>query len=81
MATEKVKIEGVMETRANIFHVPLRQWRKWGVVGRQVFNEVYSAMSRNQELFLHPQAEKLSKRMWKCTAWNAAWIAADAARL
>lgn len=80
MAVEKVKIDGVMKSRANLYHVPLRQWRKWGPIGRQVFNELYSAMAGNQELFLHPHAEKLSKRMWRTTAWNAAWIAADATR-
>ena len=80
MAIEKVKLEGIMESRGNLYHVPVKKLRKWGPKSRQVFNEVYSTMSRNQWTFLHPQQEKISKRLWKTTAWNAAWIAADAAR-
>ena len=79
MATEKVELKGIQESRANLYRVPVRKWVKWGPMARQVFNEVYSAMSRNQRLFLHPQAEKVSKRLWRTVAWNAAWIAADAA--
>lgn len=77
---ENVVIEGVMASRANLYRVPVRKWRKWSAMGRQVFNEVYSAMAGNQRLFLHPQQDKISKRMWRTTAWNAAWIAADATR-
>jgi hypothetical protein len=80
MAIEKVKIEGVMESRSNLYNVPVRVWRKWPPIGRQVFNEVYSAMSKNRELFLHPHAAKISRSLWRTTAWNAAWIAADATR-
>jgi hypothetical protein len=80
MAVEQVEIKDVRETRANVFHVPVKQWRKWGPLGKKVFNEVYSAMAGNQKLFLHPHAEKLSRRMWKTTCWNAAWIAADATK-
>jgi hypothetical protein len=80
MAVERVELKGVMESRGNLYHVPVRQWRKWPAKCRQVFNEVYSTMSRNQDTFLHPQQDKISKRMWKTTAWNAAWIAADAAK-
>lgn len=80
MATEKVKIEGVVESRQNVYGVPVRQWGKWGPLSRQVFNEVYSAMVKNQWVFLHPKQEKLSRAHWKTTAWNAAWAAADAAK-
>ena len=75
---EKVKIE-FTESRTNLYNVPLRQWRKWGPRARQVFNEVFSSMAKNQRLFLHPHQDKLSKRMWRITCWNAAWIAAGAA--
>ena len=79
MAVEKVEIKGVMRSRSNLYHVPVRQWRKWDARARQVFNEVYSSMSRNQWTFLHPHQDKISKRMWKTTSWNAAWTAASAA--
>lgn len=78
MAIEKVKIDGIQQSRANLFRVPEKQWRKWGPVSRGVFNEVYSSMNRNQWVFLHPKAEKASRTQWRTTAWNAAWTAAGA---
>lgn len=78
MAVEKVEVKSV-KSRSNVYHVPLRKWRRWDARARQVFNEVFSALAGNQRLFLHPEQEKVSKRLWKTTAWNAAWIAADAA--
>jgi len=41
------------------------------------FNETYTIMKGNQDLFLHPETGKPKKDHWKTTAWNAAWIAAD----
>lgn len=79
MAIEKVVIEGVMTTRSNIYNVPVKQWVKWGALARQVFNEVYSSMVKNQGLFLHPKQVKASRSHWRTTAWNAAWTAASAA--
>jgi hypothetical protein len=78
MAIEVVEIKGIEESGANRYKVPLKKWRKWNVVARRVFNETYSSMSENQNLFLHPHQDKISNRMWRTTAWNAAWIAADA---
>lgn len=78
MAIEQVEVKS-MKSRQNLYHVPVKKWRKWTAQARQVFNEVYSAMTNQQWMFLHPGVEKVSKRMWKTTAWNAAWIAADAA--
>jgi hypothetical protein len=80
MAVEKVELVEVWNTRKNVFNVPQRQWRKWPVLGRQVFNEVYTSMTKNQEMFLHPKQEKVSRSHWKTTAWNAAWTAASAIR-
>lgn len=79
MAIEKVEVKSV-KSRANIYRVPDRQWRKWSALGRQVFNEVYSSMVKGQWIFLHPKQEKMSRSHWKTTAWNAAWTAADATR-
>lgn len=78
MAIEVVEVKNVESSGANRYKVPLKKWRKWSATARRVFNETYSAMSSNQYLFLHPQQNRLSNRMWRTTAWNAAWIAADA---
>ena len=77
---QEVKFEGIMKSRSNLYHVPLKEWRKWGSLARQVFNEVYSTMVANQVFFIHAEQreEKVSKRLWKTCAWNAAWTAAHA---
>jgi hypothetical protein len=79
MTVEQVKVD-YLESRSNVYRVPLKQWRKWGPGARQVFNEVYSSMTRGQDLFLHPKQEKMSRSHWRTTAWNAAWTAASAAQ-
>ena len=64
----------------NRYRVPKKQWKKWSEQARRVFNEVYYTMRNNkQTLFLHPKATPVPKAQWNTTAWNAAWIAADAA--
>lgn len=75
MAIEKVEIKRT-QSRANLYHVPLKQWKRWDAGARQVFNEVYSSM----RLFLHPKQDSPSRSHWKTTCWNAAWIAASAAK-
>ena len=77
---EEVKLKVEKRTAVNRHLVPKRQWRKWSAAGRKVFNEVFSTMSQNQRTFLHPHHDKISWRLRKTTAWNAAWIAADALR-
>ena len=77
---EEVKFSVPKRESVNRHKVPLRQWRKWNVAARKVFNEVYGTMAQNQWTFLHPHQGKISAKMWKTTAWNAAWIAADACK-
>ena len=79
MAIEQVKVDYV-ESRANVYRVPLKQWRKWGSGARQVFNEVYSSMVRSPDLFVHPKSTRPSRSHWRTTAWNAAWTAASASQ-
>ena len=79
MAVEKVEVKSI-KSRRNVFGVPQAKWQEWGTLGRQIFNEVYSAMVKNQRLFIHPKQPPVSRAHWKTTAWNAAWIAADATR-
>jgi hypothetical protein len=62
----------------NVHKVPQKQWRKWSYHAKRVFNELFSAMSRNQWTFTHPKAEERPATQWNTTAWNAAWLAADA---
>lgn len=67
-------------TTKNSNLVPKAQWRKWSEPARAVFNEVYAVMAENQSLFLHPKAKKNTLECWNTTAWNAAWVAADAVK-
>lgn len=60
--------------------VPKRKWQKWSELSRYTFNDVYSTMTQNPRLFLHPKAKKPDDEHWDTIAWNTAWIAADAAR-
>jgi hypothetical protein len=64
----------------NRHRVPKRQWRKWSRHARAVFNELYGAMRESAWAFQSPKvkAMKIPARLWQVTAWNAAWIAADA---
>ena len=61
----------------NLYKVPQAQWRKWKDEEKQLFNDVYSYMYDNQELFLHPKQKAIDHLHWKTIAWNSAWIAAD----
>lgn len=67
-----------MSSSDNTFKVPLKQWRKWTPAARKVFNETYETMTDNQGLFQHPKTAAVPQAQWMTTAWNAAWIAADA---
>lgn len=64
----------------NVYKVNERQWKKWGEKGQKVFIEVFERMRDNQDLFLHPVVNLLPEKQWETTAWNAAWIAADAGK-
>lgn len=66
-------------SRANLYHVPAKQWRKWSARARGVFNLMYSTIRSNQLLFIHPKAPRHSREQWQTVAWNAAWTAAGAA--
>lgn len=62
----------------NRHNVPKRKWRNWPDICQRVFNDTYHSMLPNQDLFLHPKATPHDPAHWTTTAWNAAWIAADA---
>lgn len=66
------------KTASNKNRVPVKQWKRWSNAARAVFNAVYSRMKADAELFLHPRQKAPTPTHWKTTAWNAAWIAADA---
>lgn len=67
-----------MKSTTNENRVPVKQWRKWSSESKIVFNRVYEFCFNNPDLMLHPKQEKPKPLFWKTTAWNAAWIAADA---
>lgn len=62
----------------NDFDVPADVWGSWTDRAKDVFNRLYWYMIQNQSIFKHPQAPVLEDEHWKTTAWNAAWIAANA---
>jgi hypothetical protein len=49
-------------SRANLYHVPNRQWMKWSPQARGVFNLMYSTVRSNQGLFIHPKAHEAYAR-------------------
>lgn len=67
----------VNTTVKNKFKVPKKQWAKWNIKARALFNTLYYAMVNNAYLFQHNDAELVSKKHWNVTAWNAAWTAAS----
>jgi hypothetical protein len=67
--------------QVNQHKVSPRQWKKWCDLAQRVFNATYTDMVHNQGLFVHPKADPVSAVHWKTTAWNAAWIAAEAVQV
>lgn len=66
-----------MDNPENIHGVSKRQWKKWTVSGRNIFNDLMGASVDNQNLFHHPKATHLEWKHWYTVAWNHAWLAAD----
>lgn len=62
----------------NINRVPMKKWKQWSEPARTVFNRVYDYALNNQWAMLHPKSPVPKTDHWKTTAWNTAWIAADA---
>lgn len=77
MSVIPVEVKTVSSLK-NSHRVPAKQWGRWSAQARRVFNDVYSAMIGDQDMFLHPKASPLPETHWKTTAWNAAWTAASA---
>jgi len=67
-----------MTTGRNVHRVPKKQWTRWSKEARRVFNAVYFVCYQSPWLLQHPKAPKLKPAHAKTTAWNAAWLAADA---
>lgn len=67
-----------MSLTANPNRVPAKQWRRWSPTARAIFERVYAFMLENPGLMQHPRQPSPAPAHWKTTAWNAAWIAADA---
>lgn len=63
----------------NKFKVRKNVWSGWTLVAKHVFNKTYESMTKDPELFLHPNlvSQPRTPKEWETTAWNAAWIAAS----
>lgn len=66
-----------MEKSKNIHKVGKRQWKRWTVDGRNVFNDLYSSSLNNEHIMNHPDTILLEDERWATIAWNHAWLAAD----
>lgn len=66
-----------MTSRANIYRVNPRKWKKWSIVARGTFNKTFAMVRDNPDLFRHPKDPAISRKFSTTTAWNTAWIAAD----
>jgi hypothetical protein len=68
----------------NKYKVNAKVWKGWGDAGQRVFNRVFADIKRMQRIkcFFHPATNerKLGRDEQHTVAWNAAWVAADAAR-
>jgi hypothetical protein len=64
----------------NKYKVPLKQWKKWSLDSKLLFNLVYSQMVNNQFLYTHPKGIINKQWAWRTTAYNAAWTAAETLR-
>jgi hypothetical protein len=66
-----------METPDNIHKVSKRQWKRWTVDGRNVFNDLYDTVLNGQSIMKHPNHNVVAPNHWETIAWNSAWLAAD----
>jgi hypothetical protein len=58
--------------------VTKKQWSKWTLLQQFTFNDLFYVMLNNQKLFLHPKVIAVDPKLWRTTAHNAAWEAAEA---
>jgi hypothetical protein len=79
-AIERIEIRGgdASTNPRNRFKVPSARWNRWSDTARCVFNSVFMQAKDSQMLYLHPKTDPVPKVQWQTTAWNVAWIAADA---
>lgn len=62
----------------NVHKVPVKQWNKWSVQQRILFNGLHSFMLENSDVVINPaHVEKMGKSVWEIISWNAAWMATD----
>ena len=52
---------------------------RWSKNAVRVFKAVYNDMLNNQDRYSHPSTVLRAQVHWKTTAWNSAWMAAEAA--
>ena len=83
MVVVVTQLDNILEDGSdkNIFKVPVAQWRKWGYLGRRVFNEMYFMVDQSPEHFQHTKfpSQMAPKKIRDTTARNVARMAADSA--
>lgn len=65
------------DSEDNTYKVCRKQWKKWSPNARDMFEDLYTTMLANQDLYRHPKGPIMHEEHWKTTCWNAAWTAAD----
>lgn len=84
MPAAQVETIRYIDNANNHYKVDRTQWNKWNPQQRNIFEHVYSSMVDNPEVFQHPESlgddgkTTVPHDHWSTTAWNAAWVAADA---
>jgi hypothetical protein len=63
----------------NTYRVPQKKWTRWSAQAKGVFNTVYKAIRGDHRTLFPTAAQHLPAQSVQVIAWNAAWIAADAA--
>lgn len=79
MNSETVNFKHSIAT-VNENRVPQKQWRKWNIKARRVFNDLYSSLMDSQLWLPNSLQKKITPQEHKVISWNAAWLAADAAK-
>jgi hypothetical protein len=65
----------------NTYKVSEKEWKKWDVDEREVFNSVYKSALSHQDIINPATAEdpqdKIPHKLWKVLVWNIAWLTAS----
>ena len=63
----------------NAYAVNASRWRRWSIPARRTFNTVFHTLMESWDLITPNTLHDAKPAAIRVTAWNTAWIAADAA--